>query len=506
MATRFEPADQAFATALAETTQCLVCVFDRDGRIIRFNRACEELTGRKREEVLGRDAREVVIPPEDVPLFGPFLDEVWATGKPSPRDGEWLTRSGARRLISWANEPVRGADGAIECLVTTGLDITERERRAEKLGKLAAEQAALRRVAVLVASDTPPEQVFQAVTEEICSLLGIPTVVLERFEDAETATIVGHFSNNESPGFEVGSIVRLEDGLSAEHVYRTGTAKRVDSYVGLSGEVARQMRASGYQATVAVPIRLAGRTWGALIAALREGETLPADTERRMEAFADLVALVLTTATARQALNASRARIVEASDAERRRLERNLHDGAQQRLVAVSITLRLAKARAHSDPAAVTTLLEGAEAELAEALKELRALAQGLHPAVLVDRGLRAALEALTARAPFPVELHEVPDERLPEPVEVAAYYVASEALANAAKHAEASFATARVVHTDGLAVVEIADDGRGGATMAGGSGLRGLGDRVETLGGRLVIHSPPGRGTTVRAEIPVEG
>jgi PAS domain S-box-containing protein len=500
MATRFEPADQAFATALAETTQCLVCVFDREGRIIRFNRACEELTGRRREEVLGRDARGLVIPPEDAPLFGPFLAEVWATGKPSPREGEWLTKDGSRRLISWANEPVRGEDGAIEYLVTTGLDITERERRAEKLGKLAAEQAALRRVAVLVASDEPPEHVFSAVTQEICSLLGIPTVVLERFDDERTATVVGHYSESGSSGFPVGSTVKLEAGLSAEHVYRTGTAKRVD-YEGLSGEVARQMRASGYRATVAVPITLAGRTWGALIAALREGETLPGDTERRMAAFADLVALVLTTATARQALNASRARIVEASDAERRRLERNLHDGAQQRLVAVSITLRMAKARSDSD--VVTALLDGAETELTEALKELRGLAQGLHPAVLVDRGLPAALDALAARATFPVELLEVPAERLPEPVEVAAYYVASEALANAAKYAEASVATVRMTHTDGLVVVEIADDGRGGATLEGGTGLRGLTDRVEALGGRLAILSPPGQGTTVRAELP---
>jgi PAS domain S-box-containing protein len=497
-----EPADQAFATALAETTQCLVCVFDRDGRIIRFNRACEELTGRRREEVLGRDARELVIPPEDAPLFGPFLAEIWATGKPSPREGEWLTKDGSRRLISWANEPVRGEDGAIQYLVTTGLDITERERRAEKLGKLAAEQAALRRVAVLVASDEPPERVFSAVTEEICGLLGIPTVVLERFDDERTATVVGHYSESGRSGFPVGSIVQLETGLSAEHVYRMGTAKRVD-YQGLSGAVARQMRASGYRATVAVPITLAGRTWGALIAALREGEMLPGDTEQRMQAFADLVALVLTTATARQALNASRARIVEASDAERRRLERNLHDGAQQRLVAVSITLRMARARSDSDT--VTALLEGAETELTEALKELRALAQGLHPAVLVDRGLPAALEALAARATFPVELLEIPAERLPEPVEVAAYYVASEALANAAKYAQASVATVRIAHNDGLVVVEIADDGRGGATLAGGSGLRGLTDRVEALGGRLAIASPPGSGTTVRAELPLE-
>jgi PAS domain S-box-containing protein len=497
-------ADRAFASALAETTQCLVCVYDRDGRIVRFNRACEQTTGLRREDVLGRDAREVVIPPEDVDAFGPFLADVWATGKPSPREGEWLTRDGGRRLISWANEPVRGEDGEIECLVTTGLDITERERRAAKLRRLADEQAALRRVAVLVASDVAPERVFQAVTEEICALLGIPSAVLERFEDAETATIVGRFSELPITGFEVGTTVRLDAGLSAQRVLRTGAPARVDSYDDLSGAVASRMRASGFSSTVAVPISVAGGVWGALIAALEHGERLPAETELRMEAFAELVALVLTGAAAREAVAASRARIVEASDAERRRLERNLHDGAQQRLVAVSLTLRLAEARLERDPEAARSLLHGADAELGAALKELRELARGLHPAVLVDHGLRPALEGLAARAPFPVELAEVPDTRLPEPVEVAAYYVASEALANAAKYAEASHATARIACVDGLAVVEIADDGRGGASTAGGSGLRGLADRVEALGGRLTIHSPPGQGTAVRAELPL--
>jgi signal transduction histidine kinase len=328
--------------------------------------------------------------------------------------------------------------------------------------------------------------------------------VLERFEDATRATIVGHFSRHDSPGFEVGEKVRLEAGLSAETVLRTGEPARVDSYHGLSGAVAETMRSSGYSATVAVPIRLGGMIWGALIGALREEETLPPDTERRMAAFADLVALVLTSATAREELKASRARIVEASDAARRRLERNLHDGAQQRLVAVSLSLRMATARVEADPATARTLLEGAGAELDAALKELRELAQGLHPAVLVNRGLRAAIEALATRAPFPVELGAVTPERLPEPVEVAAYYVVSEALANAAKHAGASLVTVRATAEDGVAVVEIADDGRGGAVASEGSGLRGLADRVEALGGRLTLDSQAGRGTRVLAELPL--
>ena len=501
---RLDRADRAFAAALAETSQCLVCVFDREGRIVRFNRACEETTGYARDQVLGRDAREVVIPPEDRAAFGPFLAEIWATGRPSPREGEWLTRDGARRLISWANEPVRAADGEIECLVTTGLDITERERKAAQLRRLAAEQAALRRVATLVASDVAPERVFEAVTEEICGLLGIPTAVLERFEDDTKATIVARHSDRPPDGFEVGTVIELEPGLSSDLLLRTGAPARVESYDGFSGEVAQIMRRSGYSATVAVPIPVAGSIWGALIVALREEESPPAWIEERLQAFAELVALVLTSAAAREALTASRARIVEASDAERRRLERNLHDGAQQRLVALSLTLRLAQGRMRSDPDAATRLLENADAELTAALEELRELARGLHPAVLVEHGLRPALEGLAARAPFPVRIAELPAERLPRPVEVAAYYVASEALANAAKYAEAGSASASVRSTDGVAVVEIADDGRGGATTEGGSGLRGLADRVEALGGRLSVHSPPGAGTVVRAEMPL--
>ncbi|MGH2781005.1 MAG: sensor histidine kinase [Thermoleophilaceae bacterium] len=488
---------------MAETTQCLVCVYDRDGRIVRFNRACEEMTGFAREEVLGRDARGVVIPPEESEEFGPFLAEVWATGRPSPKTGHWLTRDGGRRLISWANEPLLREDGEVEYLVTTGLDITERERKAAELRRLVDEQAALRRVATLVAGDAEPERIFQEVTEEVCRLIGIPSAVMERFDDPETATIVGRFSERQIDGFEVGSVVHLEEGLSALHVLRTGAPARVEDYADVPGEFVRGARAAGFRATLAVPIKVGGTTWGALIAALMEGESLPPETERRLNAFAELVALALASADAREALAASRARIVEASDAARRRFERNLHDGAQQRLVSLALTLRLARTRLTDDPGSVASLLRDADEELEEALAELRELAHGLHPALLVERGLGPALEAVAARAPFPVHVAEVPAERLPEPVEATAYYVASEALANAAKHADASSATVSIAWTDELALVEISDDGRGGATVAGGSGLRGLMDRVEALGGRLTVDSPPGGGTVVRAELP---
>jgi signal transduction histidine kinase len=203
-------------------------------------------------------------------------------------------------------------------------------------------------------------------------------------------------------------------------------------------------------------------------------------------------------------LRTSRARIVEAGTHERRRLERNLHDGAQQRLVALSLTLRLAQGKVHADPERANELLDAAQQELTLALGELRELARGIHPAVLSDRGLGAALEALAGRAPIEVDLAEIPDDRLPEPIEAAAYFVIAEALTNVAKYAHASQATVRVARQNGHAVVEIADDGIGGADPDRGSGLRGLADRVSALDGRMSLDSPAGAGTRLRAEIPV--
>jgi signal transduction histidine kinase len=203
-------------------------------------------------------------------------------------------------------------------------------------------------------------------------------------------------------------------------------------------------------------------------------------------------------------LEASRARILAAGDDERRKLERNLHDGAQQRLVSLSLSLRLAQGRIYSDPEGAEELLEGSREELAQALEELRELARGIHPAVLTDRGLEAALEALAARAPLPVEIKGASRD-LPAQVEAAAYYVVSEALANVTKYAQASAVEVTVERRNGRAVVEVADDGIGGADPLRGSGLRGLADRVASLSGRLEVESPPGSGTRVRAEIPLE-
>ena len=223
-----------------------------------------------------------------------------------------------------------------------------------------------------------------------------------------------------------------------------------------------------------------------------------------MAGFAELVADALASADAREQLAASRARIVEAGDAERRRLERNLHDGAQQRLVSVALVLREVESKLELNPDAARRLLASARAELTQALDELRELARGIHPAVLSDRGLGAALEALVARGPIAVEITALPRARLPDGVEAAAYYLVAEALTNVAKHARADHASVRVTRTEERARIEVSDDGVGGAKIERGLGLGGLADRVEALGGRLVVDSPRGMGTTLIGEIPL--
>ena len=244
-----------------------------------------------------------------------------------------------------------------------------------------------------------------------------------------------------------------------------------------------------------------GVLWGAV--AIASEQPLPPDTENRLGDFAELVSLAVASAQARTDLIASRARLVKAGDDQRRRLERNLHDGAQSRLVSVALQLRVARASLQRRPEAVPDLLAEAARELDAGLAELREIARGLHPAVLVEHGLAFALKALAERVAVPVTL-EVPDERLPEVLEATAYYIASEALTNVAKHAEASSAIVTIERDGAVLRCSIADDGRGGADPAAGSGLLGLRDRAEAVGGTLSFVSLPGQGTTVVAALPL--
>lgn len=321
--------------------------------------------------------------------------------------------------------------------------------------------------------------------------------------DEDTAVVVGSWNDHEGAGIEVGTLVPYSDPDSP--VYRAShEGGRIDDYADIPGEAARLTRLAGYRSAVAAPITAGGRLWGALFVFSASANHFRPDAQQRLADFTNLVALALESAEAHDQLTASRARIVEAGVAERRRLERNLHDGAQQRLVTAAVHLRIAQESLGEDPAATEVMLAGIGEDLKLALEELRELGRGLHPAVLSDRGLEPALKSLSNRAPFPVEIVGVPPLRLDEAVEAAVYYLVAESLTNAAKHADASAARVEISATKEEVVVEIRDNGRGGASMARGSGLRGLADRIEALGGQLDVKSPSGGGTVVRATLPL--
>jgi PAS domain S-box-containing protein len=508
---------ESFARILTETTQSLVCVLDRDGRILLFNEACERATGYGREEVVGRDARDFVIPPEEREAFGEFLAYVWKTRTPSPQVGHWLTKHGRRRLIAWSNHPMPGPDGTLESLVTTGIDLTDRAPPSQdiegaltadpgaklvEIGRLATEQRALRRVATLVASEVSPERVFTAVSEGCARVLEVNASTVVRYEGDGTATIVGRHNRDGIDVFPIGDSLPADERSAVARVLATAAPARVDDWGGLEGSFAEAMFHSGYRSTAAAPIVVAGALWGAV--AIASEDPLPPDTENRLHAFCELASLAVASAQARADLVASRARLVQAGDEERRRLERNLHDGAQQRLVSVALKLRLARARLGSEPDATAELLDEASRELDAGLAELRELARGLHPAILGDHGLPRALEALAARLPGPVDVDAPLAARLPEHIEATAYYIVSEALTNVSKHAAADNARVSVRRDGDVVRIEVADDGRGGADESGGTGIVGLRDRAEAAGGTLSMTSPPGRGTVVVAALPL--
>jgi PAS domain S-box-containing protein len=507
---------ESFATTLTEATQSLVCVFDRDGRILLFNEACERATGFRRDEVLGRDARTCVIPVEEREAFGEFLGYVWKTGVSSPQVGHWLTKDGSRLLIAWSNKPMAGPDGTPTSLVTTGIDLTDRGERREdderafegdpkaklaEVSRLATEQRALRRVATLVASEVSPERVFAAVSEECARVLAVNASAVLRYESDETATIVGRHNRDSIDVFRVGESFPADEDSAVGRVRRTAASARIDDWGGLKGEIAETVFRTGYRSTAAAPILVAGTLWGAV--AIASEDPLPRESETRLGTFCELVSLAVASAQARADLIASRARLVKAGDEQRRKLERNLHDGAQQRFVSVVLRLRLARTRLASDPDAAAELLDEVARELDTGLAELREIARGLHPAILGDHGLRHALGALAASIPIPVTI-DVPDDRMPEHIEATAYYIVSEAMTNVAKHAAAGHAQVHVQREGGVLRCEVSDDGRGGADASTGTGILGLRDRAEAAGGTLSIVSPPGRGTVVTAVLPL--
>jgi signal transduction histidine kinase len=303
-------------------------------------------------------------------------------------------------------------------------------------------------------------------------------------------------------GFEVGSRVPLTGQSVTAMVRRTGRTARIDDLAQASGPVPEVLVANGIRSGVGAPVVVEGRLWGVMTCGWTGGPP-PGDAEAGLSRFTDLVGTAVANAESRAELLASRTRIVTTADQTRRRIERDLHDGAQQRLVTLTMKLRALEAAAAPEAQALRRDLEAIAAGLDDVLDDLRETAMGLHPVILSRGGLEPALRALRRRSPIPVELDVRAPERLPEPVEVAAYYVVAEALTNAAKHAHASSVSVEAEAIDGALRLSVRDDGVGGADPARGSGLVGLTDRVEALGGRLTLHSPPGGGTTLDIDLP---
>jgi signal transduction histidine kinase len=374
--------------------------------------------------------------------------------------------------------------------------IANAQARLELRG-FADTQAALRRLATLVARGEPPEAVFAAATTEALRYSGNGTARMIRFELDGTATLV---ANEGATRPDVGVGERWEgyppNGLTAT-VRRTGHAARVDDYSAIEGGQATLRE--GIQSAVAVPIHVNGRLWGMI--AVGPGP-LPPDLEQRMTQFTDLVATSVANAQNWAELIASRARIVAASDEARRRIERDLHDGAQQSLLTLALRLRWAAPADESDE--ISTEITDVAAGLMGVIDELREISRGIHPAILSRAGLRPALHALGRRSAIPVDIDLRIEGRLPEPVEVGAYYVVSEMLTNAAKHARASVVEVYAEASGGTLLLRVRDDGVGGADPLRGSGLVGLKDRIEALSGTFSMHSPPGGGTTVSCALPI--
>jgi signal transduction histidine kinase len=418
-------------------------------------------------------------------LWGVLFLHAKQTRRPFPRDAE-------SRLSDFTE------------LVATA--IANAESRAA-LARLAEEQAALRRVATLVARAAPPEQVLAAVAEEVGGLLEVDYTVLIRSDPEEMITVVGGWTGTgvalpSPPGsrFEVGG--RNVSTLTLQ----TGRAARLDAYVDVTGSIGSTgAHGWGFRSSVGVPISVEGRPWGLILVAYTRDRQLPADTEARLASFTELVATAIANTESRSELAASRRRIVTASDEARRRIERDLHDGTQQRLVSLGLAARIAEARVPADQTDLRAELSRIAAGLADAVAELQELSRGIHPAILSERGLGPALRTLGRRSAVPVDLDITLDTRCPEPVEIAAYYVASETLANAMKHARASHVEISLAARDGSLLLSIRDDGIGGADPAHGSGLAGLADRVEALGGSIKLHSEAGAGTHITVDLPLE-
>jgi PAS domain S-box-containing protein len=494
----------------------LLCVAGFDGYFKRVNASLERTFGYARRELLSRPFLEFVHP-DDVQSSRDVVAQLRQGNDVIGFEHRIICGDGSVRWLQWNTRtmPEQGVVYGAARDVTGGRRADDELREAQRvveesrdqLRVLAEEQAALRRVATVVAKASSRTQVFAAVAEEVGRLLRVDLTAMVRFESDGSATLVGAMTEVD-PATPVGRNVTWKQEDVERNVVAlvldTGRPARIDDFAEHTGAVGAHARTLGIRSAVGSPIVVEGRLWGAMVAISRAAEPLPADTEVRIGEFTELVATAISNIEARSELAASRARIVAATDAERRRVVRDLHDGAQQRLVHTILTLKLAHQALENEdetaPELVTEALDNAQ----EAIDELRELAHGILPAVLAQGGLHAGVAALAARMPVPVD-NGVAVGRLPDAVESTAYLVVAEALTNVAKHARAGRAAVTARIEAGTLAVLVRDDGVGGA-RPDGSGLVGLADRLAALDGRLRVESPADGGTMIAAAIPLAG
>ena len=390
--------------------------------------------------------------------------------------------------------------GAFTELMATA--IANSDARAE-IERLAGEQAALRRVATLVARGAETEEVFTAVAREVAEVMHLPVAAVQRYEDDDTTTVTAAWSDRPHP-FQPGTRWPYHPSGLGGRVRQTGHTGRVKDYSNRRGAFAAQARELGLQSIAGAPIIVDGAVWGLVTIASTDGP-LPDQTEDRLAEFTELVGTAIANAQSRTELSASRARIVAAADETRRRIERDLHDGIQQRLVSLALKAQMIETMTPRPAGRIQGELSRLAYGLGTALDELREISHGIHPALLSESGLGPALEALARRSAVPVELDLNLGPRLDKHVEAAGYYIASEAITNAAKHAQASVIDVCVDARDGALTLSISDDGVGGADPSRGSGIIGLRDRVEALGGTILVLSPSGQGTTLHVQLPAD-
>ena len=459
------------------------------------------------------------------------ISQEW-DGEPPAVAREWGVRSalatpvvvegelwGAITIASLESALLAGTDRRLADFSALFATAIANAQSREALAALAEEQGALRHVATLVAEGVEAQEIFDAVCQETCQLLDATGVTLSHYTPDGFNEMVAGWSRNETQ-LPIGARLPLEPETVGGEIVRTRAPARVDSWDGLTSEMAKLVRERGVRSSLGAPIVVEGKLWGALVAATDREEPLPAGTEFRLARFTDLIATAISNTATRSELIASRARIVAAGDEARQRIERNLHDGTQQRLIALGLDIQRVRATIPQDQHDTHLELERVEKALESVLEDLRELSRGLHPPLLSRRGLRSSLRALARDSPIPVELEIDLPERPPAPLEIAVYYVVSEALTNAIKHSQAS-AISITIETDhgggpfGVGLdgrsrgvklhATIADDGVGGADASAGSGLTGLADRVEALGGRFALDTPSGGGTRISIELPLE-